>query len=120
MLFYTLKILGLRNLDSRQSHKAECELCFSAISVVRHPKETVLSPNKDPLIVIASGNFAVALECWYKPRINSRCPKVVRNAKTVFRNLAIRNGERLVQYSNTPTCDSSNDFHQRYQSRIFL
>ena len=104
---------GLKNLDSRQSFKAECEFCFSAISVVRHPKTTILSPTKDPLIQIANGNFAVALECWYKPNTNSRCPKVVRNAKSLFHNSAIRFGEQLTQYSNTPSCDTTGDFHQR-------
>ena len=106
-------IIGLKNLDSRQSFKAECEFCFSAISVVKHPKSTILSPTKDPLIQIAEGNFAVALECWYKPHSKSRCPKVVRHAKTLFRNSATRHGEKLTQYSNTPSCDSTGDFHKR-------
>ena len=104
---------GFKNLDSKLSYKAECEFCFSAISVVKHPEESVLSPTTDPLIAIAKGNFAIGLECWYPPQTNSRCPMVVKHAKDLFRNSALRNGERLIQYSNTPSCDVTNDFHER-------
>ena len=81
--------------------------------MVKHPKSTILSPTKDLLIQIAEGNFAVALECWYKPHSKSRCPKVVRHAKTLFGNSATRHGEKLTQYSNTPSCDLTGDFHER-------
>ena len=59
------------------------------------------------------GKFVIEMTCMYKAGVNSRCPKVVRNAKILFRNAAIKNGESLSQYQNTPTCDDSNDFHQR-------
>ena len=62
------------------------------------------------------GNFQVEMTCQYQPNINSRCPKVVRRAKTTMRNIAIQKGERLTQYWNTPTCDESNDFTKRYWS----
>jgi hypothetical protein len=37
---------------------------------------------------------------------------MVRNATTQFRNAAMRNGEPLAQYPNTPSCDNTNDFHK--------
>ena len=49
----------------------------------------------------------------FEPGVKSKCPTVVRNAKSSFRNAAIRNGERLTQYPNTPSCDDTNDFHHR-------
>ena len=68
-------------------------------------------PKKD--ILILDGNYGVQMECWYVPGRHSKCPRIVRRAKDSARNSAIRHGEILTQYSNTPTCDSTKDFETR-------
>ena len=70
-------------------------------------------PYPDDILILA-GNFGVQMECWYVPRTHSKCPRVVRRAKETARNLALRNsGDILTQYSNTQTCDSTNDYETR-------
>ena len=102
---------GLRNANNRQqqSKRFECEFCFMSFYQIKGPK---------PDILILSGNFAIQMECWYVPGTNSRCPKIVRGAKESARSFAIRNGERLTQYSLTPSCDRTKDFQQRYREHF--
>ena len=93
------------------SAKAGCEFCYVSLVV---SVQSISRP--EPIRLIEAndaGKFVLEMTCLYKPNVNSRCPKVVRNAKTMFRNTAIRNGERLAQYPNTPSCDNTNDFTQR-------
>ena len=54
------------------------------------------------------------MTCLYKGGKGSSCPKTVYRAKTAFQNSAIRHGERLTQYYNTPSCDKKTNFKNRY------
>ena len=58
--------------------------------------------------------FQVEMTCLYKGGKGSSCPKTVYRAKTAFQNSAIRHGERLTQYYNTPSCDKKTNFKNRY------
>ena len=110
-----LFILGLKNLDSRLSAKSGCEFCYMSIVKVTQsflPRDPNLIPARSNGVVMDAYNFETV--CLYKPNVGSRCPNVVKNAKTMFRNLAMKNGQKLTQYLNTPTCDSSNDFATRF------
>ena len=78
-----------------------------SVQQIERPEPIRLIENND------AGKFVLEMTCLYKPNIKSRCPKVVRNAKTQFRNAGIRNGEKFAQYPNTPSCDNTNDFQQR-------
>ena len=66
------------------------------------------------MITVVRYNIQVDLLCLYKPNINSKCPKIVKRAKALMVKEANRHGETLTQYINTPSCDSSKPFHQRY------
>ena len=78
-----------------------------SVQDIERPEAIRLIENND------AGKFVLEMTCLYKPNVRSRCPKVVRNAKEVFRNAGIRHGERFAQYPNTPSCDSTNDFQHR-------
>ena len=75
------------------------------------PRDPNLIPARSNGVVMDAYNFETV--CLYKPNVKSRCPNVVKNAKTMFRNAAMKNGQKLTQYLNTPTCDTSNDFTTR-------
>ena len=60
-----------------------------------------------------TGKFVLEMTCFYKNRRQSRCTRVVRQVKTQFRNAAMQNGEYLVHYPDSPSCDKTNDFHHR-------
>ena len=118
-------LFGLKNMDSRLSAKSECEFCWMAIVAINTKKIAKLSTpifssssftSSDDVLPTDLGNFQIEMTCHYKPGINSKCPRTVRRAKTLMRNLAIRNGEKLTQYWNTPSCDESKDFKTRYWS----
>ena len=118
-------LFGLKNMDSRLSAKSECEFCWMAIVAIDTKKIAELSTpifssssftSSDDVLPTDLGNFQIEMTCHYKPGINSKCPRTVRRAKTLMRNLAIRNGEKLTQYWNTPSCDESKDFKTRYWS----
>ena len=91
--------------------RSGCEFCYMSLVVsvqqIERPEPIRLVENND------AGKFVLEMTCLYKPNVKSRCPKFVRNTKTQFRNAAMRNGERLAQYPNTPSCDITNDFQQR-------
>ena len=75
------------------------------------PRETfIVLPELNGVMI---DQYNVETVCLYKPNVRSKCPSVVRHAKQLFRNSAIKNGEKLTQYLNTPTCDSTNDFQIR-------
>ena len=118
-------LFGLKNMDSRLSAKSECEFCWMAIVAINTKKIAELSTpifssssftSSDDVLPTDLGNFQIEMTCHYKPGINSKCPRTVRRAKTLMRNSAIRNGEKLTQYWNTPSCDESKDFKTRYWS----
>ena len=118
-------LFGLKNMDSRLSAKSECEFCWMAIVAINTKKIAELSTpifsstsftSSDDVLAVDLGNFQVEMTCHYKPGINSKCPRTVRRAKTLMRNMALRNGEKLTQYWNTPSCDESKDFKTRYWS----
>ena len=114
ILYLKLIFLGLKNLDSRLSAKSGCEFCYMSIVKVTQsflPRDPSLIPARSNGVVMDAYNFETV--CLYKPNVKSRCPNVVKNAKTMFRNAAMKNGQKLTQYLNTPTCDTSNDFTTR-------
>ena len=125
-LFFDHPLFGLKNSGSRLPAKSECEFCFFAIRGISADKANALSTPilsqssftsfKD-VLAVDMGNFQTELTCLYKPKINSRCPKIVKRAKTLMRNSAIRKGERLTQYWQTASCDESKDFRTRYWSK---
>ena len=75
------------------------------------PREKYIIPAKSNGVIMDTYN--VETVCLYKPNVQSKCPRVVKNAKILFGNSAIKHGEKLTQYLNTPTCDNSNDFQIR-------
>lgn len=75
------------------------------------PRERFLVPTETNGVVM--DRFNVETVCLYKPNIQSKCPHVVKHAKMLFRNSAIKHGEKITQYLNTPTCDDTNDFQTR-------
>ena len=112
-------------MDSRLSAKSECEFCWLAIVAINTDKIAELSTpisssysftSSNDVLAVDLGDFQVEVTCQYRPKTNSRCPKIVKRAKTLMRNYAIRHGEKLTQYWNTPTCDDANDFRTRYWS----
>ena len=117
-------LFGIDNYGSRLSARQGCEYCFLAVIISNQDVFTKLPTFSEfrftPFKEIQPndvGNFQVELSCLYKPNVNSKCPKVVRNAKRLLDKSAIRSGERLTQYYNTPSCDSkSKKFNQRYWS----
>jgi len=122
-LFMNHPLFGLKNMDSRKSAKSECEFCWLAITAINSKQINDLSTpiwssssftTANDVIPVDRGNIQADVTCMYKPTSNSRCPKVVKNAKTLMTNEAIRHGEKLTQYLNTPSCDLSKPFHQRY------
>ena len=61
-----------------------------------------------------TGKLFLEMTCFLvKPHEQSRCRRIVSNAKTRFRNASMRNGEYLAQYPKTPSCGETNDFHHR-------
>ncbi len=65
-------------MESRQAYKAQCELCIGIITVSKRQKEAVLSPSKDPVILILSGgNFAIEV---------IQTPNTVGNGLCTFRD----------------------------------
>ena len=118
-------LFGFKNLDTRLSVKSECEFCWMGITAINSDQIAKLSTpiwsassvtTSNDVIPNDIGNFQLEITCQYKQNVNSRCPKVLNRAKTLMRNLALRNEEKLTQYWNTPTCDESNDFWMRYWS----
>ena len=125
-LFFNHPLFGFKNMDSRLSKKSECEFCWMAIVAINTDKIAELSTpisssssftTSNDVLAVDLGNFQVEMTCQYVPKINSRCPKVVKRAKRLMRNSAIHRGEKLTQYWNTPTCDDANDFRTRYWSQ---
>ena len=111
-------LFGFKNIDTRLSAKSECEFCWMGMTAINSDKIAELSTpiwsassvtTSNDVIPNDIGNFQLEITCQYKQNVNSRCPKVLNRAKTYMRNLAIRNGEKLTQYWNTPTCDESKD-----------
>ena len=117
-------LFGIHNYGTRLAAKQGCEYCFLAIVIssqnVFEKLPTFSEFRFTPFEEIQPndvGNFQVELSCLYKPNINSKCPRVVRNAKRLIDKAAIHSGERLTQYYNTPSCDSKlKKFNQRYWS----
>ena len=95
-----------------------CEYCFlsllTANKLIEHPDPSRNSTNEP--IPIDFGKFQMEMTCLYEPNVKSKCPSVVRNAKELITTSAIRHGERLSQYSNTPSCDTNTSFWERYIS----
>ena len=110
-------LFGLQNYGSRSSSNFGCEYCFLSISIYSTDvlKRNLIKQNLD-ISNFANdvGNFQIDLTCLYEPNIKSKCPKIVRNAKESMTNLATRFGEKLTQYYNTPSCDSRENFMNRY------
>ena len=122
-LFMKHPLFGLSNMGSRKAAEAECEFCWFAFTAINSDQINDLSTpiwskssftTANDVKPVDRGNIQADLTCMYKPKINSRCHKVVQRAKTLMQNEAIRNGEKLTQYLNTPSCDSTKPFTQRY------
>ena len=122
-LFMTHPLFGFKNMDSRLSAKSECEFCWFAVTAINSDQINKLSTpiwtessftSANDVIAVDRGNIQADVTCLYKPKINSRCPKIVKRAKTIMRNSAIKHGEKLTQYLNTPSCDKTKSFKERY------
>ena len=93
----------------------ECEYCFlSLLSANEKISRTELSGNslQDP-IPTDYGRLQMEMTCLYEPNVKSKCPKTVREAKRKINTLAGQNGEKLTQYSNTPSCEDGTHFWER-------
>ena len=103
-LFFHHPLFGLKHIGSRLSAKSQCEFCWLAIVAINTAKIEKLSTpiysgssvtySKD-VFSVDLGNFQVEMTCQYQPNINSRCPKVVRRAETMMRNIAIQKGGKI-------------------------
>ena len=122
-LFMHHPLFGLKNMDSRKSAESECEFCWFAITAINSKQINELSTpitsstsytTANDVLPVDRGNIQADVTCMYKPKTNSRCPKIVKRAKTLMMNEAIRHGEKLTQYLNTPSCDPSKPFRERY------
>ena len=122
-LFMKHPLFGLSNMGSRKAAEAECEFCWFAFTAINSDQINDLSTpiwskssftTANDVKPVDRGNIQADLTCMYKPKINSRCHKVVQRAKTLMQNEALRHGERLTQYLNTPSCDSTKPYTQRY------
>ena len=112
ILFY---ILGLKNLDSAHSASFECEYCFLSL-LSANDRISHLGPAVSAIDMGFStdhGRLQMEMTCLYEPDIKSKCPSIVRDAKQEINLLSSRNGERLTQYSNTPSCDNGTNFRKR-------
>ena len=98
---------GIQPIPSRKAAKSECEFCWFVITAINSEQINDLStPISSPssfttandVLPVDRGNIQAELTCMYKPKINSRCPKIVRRAKQLISNEAIRHGEKLNQY----------------------
>ena len=122
-LFMKHPLFGLSNMGSRKAAESECEFCVFAFGAVNSDQINELSTpiwskssftTAEDVRPVDVGNIQADLTCTYKPKINSRCHKVVERAKTLMQNEALRHGEKLTQYVNTPSCDSTKPYTQRY------
>ena len=125
-LFMNHPLFGLKNMDSRKSAASECEFCWFAITAINSDQINDLSipissstsyTTANDVLPVDRGNIQADVTCMYKPQTNSRCPKVVKRAKTLMMNEAIRHGEKLTQYLNTPSCDKDKSFTKRYWNK---
>ena len=78
-----------------------------SVQQVKRTEPTRLIDNND------TGKFVLEMKCFYKNHGQSRCPRVVKQVKTRFRNTVMQNGENLEHYPNSPPCDETNDFHYK-------
>ena len=108
-------VIGLQNLDSSNALKFECEYCFLSILTGNDqiPRPEPSGNSASEPIPTDFGRFQIEMTCLYEPDVQSKCPKMVRHAKESMAALATQNGERLTQYSNTPSCDIKTNFSQR-------
>ena len=125
-LFMNHPLFGLKNMDSRKSAASECEFCWFAITAINSDQINDLSipvsssasyTTANDVLPVDRGNIQADVTCMYKPQTNSRCPKIVKRAKTLMMNEAMRYGEKLTQYLNTPSCDKDKSFTNRYWNR---
>ena len=65
------------------------------------------------------GRIQMEMTCLYEPGINSKCPKIVKEAKLALSFAAHKNGEKLTQYSNTPSCDGNKKYWERYKIKLY-
>ena len=112
ILFY---ILGFKNLDSAHSASFECEYCFLSLLSAndRIPHSGPSASAIDMGFSTDHGRLQMEMTCLYEPDTKSKCPDIVREAKQKINFLSSRNGERLTQYSNTPSCDNGTNFWNR-------
>ena len=112
ILFY---ILGFKNLDSAHSASFECEYCFLSLLSAndRIPNSGPAASAIDMGFSTDHGRLQMEMTCLYEPDSKSKCPSIVREAKQKINFLSSRNGERLTQYSNTPSCDNGTNFWKR-------
>ena len=101
-------VFGIRNRDTKTALKSGCEFCYLIVPSSNR-KENIL-----PLTF--TGPFQIELTCMYDPRGHSRCPRILRNVKDLFRRKALALGDRPTQYANTPSCDKKTGFSERYFS----
>jgi len=101
-------VFGLKNKESEFAKQAGCEFCYLVVpSSSRSPKNPIFKLTK-------TGKYQMDLTCMYPPNVGSRCPTVLKNIKEKFRRKAIKLGDSLTQYANTPSCDIKTKFQNRY------
>ena len=95
---------------------SECEYCFLSL-ITGNEKLFRLRPNEsieNDTMPIDHGKLQMEMTCLYEPGIGSKCPQIVKKAKRALSTEALKNGESLTQYSNTPSCDTDKGFWERY------
>ena len=124
-MFMNHPLFGLNNIDSRKAAASECEFCVFSLAGINSDQINKLSTpiwsptsftTANDVIAVDRGNIQADFFCTYKPNINSKCPKIVKRTKTLMVREALRHGEKLTQYLNTPSCDSTIPFNRRYWS----
>ena len=101
-------VFGLKNKESEFARQAGCDFCSLVVgSSSRSPKNPIFK-------LTQTGKYQMDLTCNYPPNVGSRCPTVLKNIKEKFRRKAIKLGDSLTQYANTPSCDIKTKFQNRY------
>ena len=117
-----MTFLGFQSLDSSNAANFECEYCF--LSLVTGNEKIFQEKSREPVnkdqMLMDHGRIQMEMTCLYEPGINSKCPKIVKEAKLAFSSAAFKNGEKLTQYSNTPSCDENKKYWERYKIKLYL
>ena len=106
-LIFQHPVFGLYQQNYTASFESGCEFCYLTI-VSFNQASNIQVP------AIFEGPFVFDLTCLYPRKDVSRCPKVLSNIKENLFRKSVKHGDKPYQYINTPSCDHSQSFKERY------